>query len=167
MGEKLQLVRKGREGRTVLGARGSALLALALTYIACTHPYYTKTQKTAWFAKCMVPPWLIHTEDINGGWQGASAHHRHHALPLLCIFLRTAVSEADQWTANHVRVYACLNIKHDKRECKSYLRWTLLSCSLTRVYTCIVTPVIARRRCLQRQSTHAAHHKTYVVQADV
>ena len=45
MGEKLQLVRKGREGRTVLGARGSALLALALTYIACTHPYYTKTQR--------------------------------------------------------------------------------------------------------------------------
>ena len=101
MGQKLQLVRKGREGRTVLGARGSAL-----TYIACTHPHYTKTQKTAWFAKCMVPPWLIHTEDSNGGWQGASARHRHHALPLLCIFLRTAVSEADKWTANHVRVYA-------------------------------------------------------------
>ena len=101
MGEKLQLVRKGREGRTVLGARGSAL-----TYIACTHSYYTKTQKTAWFAKCMVPPWLIQTEDSNGGWQGASARHRHHALPLLCILLRTAVSEADKWTANHVRVYA-------------------------------------------------------------
>ena len=165
MGLKLQPVRKGREGGKVLGTPGSALLALVLTYIDA--PVYTtpRLRRRLGLQSARCPPRLVHTEDSNGEWQGAHARLRHRALPLLCNFpySRTAISEADRRTFEPC---ACLRpnlkIKPVKGERKSSLTWALLSCSFTRIYTFIGTPTTARRCYLQRQSTHAAHPRTYI-----